>query len=179
MTFSGKSLPTGDFSFWTDSGKREGVTQRVSRLWILGCWKKFPSTYSQNPSWCSWMSFEVFLHGKTSKYFRWDEIFTIKLCQHLLYPQQPSERCPPLLSLSSATRGGREIRLLSARGHWEVRTTTPPCQHPPPGGPWDYPKSVILYYLSITEFQSSAFSHIHIKFIVGSIILHVSNLLLW
>lgn len=78
-----------------------------------------------------------FLHCKTSEYFRWEEIFTIKHCQwgeihHLLYYQQTAEWCPPLLRPSSATREGREILLLRAREHWEVHTTAPPCQHPLP-----------------------------------------------
>lgn len=78
-----------------------------------------------------------FLHGKTSKYFRWDEIFTIKRCQweeiqYLLRHQQLVEWCPPILNPSSPARGGREILLLGAKGHWEVHTTTPPCQHPLP-----------------------------------------------
>lgn len=86
-----------------------------------------------------------FLHGKISKYFRWDEIFTIKCCQwgeiqHLLYHQQLGERCPLFLSPGSAARGGREILHPSARGHWEVRTTAP-LPAPSAQGPWDYPRS--------------------------------------
>lgn len=184
MTFSGKSLPTDDFSFCTDSGKRERVTQKVSRLWIFGCWVKFPSTCNQNPPWGSWMSFDFFAQqNQQILQVGWNLYNKVLSAGRNPTAPVPSaagwvvSSAPELQQCCKGRQGNSPPRCQGTLGgaYHCSPLPAPSAQRALCQGSWDYPKCVILYYLFIIKFQSFVFHYIYVKLIIRGIILHVSK----